>query len=307
MQGNVYCIIISCLILIAFFICSKKDAITLEEATNVVPDNFCSKDKLSFFKLLDAPDEGYIYDPNVSKRVLKGICDDDPTRCKIQFLRSFLPDSAYYLNSLKDSRRNRCDSRLSTLLDSWLTNHGHIMTHPGYNYTEWSQKISIAKYARFAAMLQYKLFSGQKNDTLINFYYPGVLGWAWSDSVSNCTGNYSNWNCAFEKFRNSNIRKSIAQNTNIATNMDEIFSYRQKKIKHIIQVLLFGKLLSIISRPSNLVKKYMADNIVSINPSVWNKNPRRSKSFESYDDFLLDTVSIDDTEKVFTSVSMHGK
>ena len=273
----------------------------------------CTKDKLSLFHLLSAPDDGYPFSLNNISSLMPNVCNDELHKCKIQFSREFLPESTYYLSELQKSKENDCDSILSKALTYWLKSYARIVTRPGYPYQKYMEKVSIGKYVRFNSMIQFHLFHGFTNDHLINFHYnqnPG-LGWPWTDENPNCVGNFTNWNCGFRNF-NEIVPEEIMTTDELSVlgvNQNETFRLRSEKPNHILQVLLFGKVLEIVSEPNSIIKEYMMENWISVNPNAVLLNYVPStipiiEKFKSFSNFK-EMTKINSTDNFFTSVTMH--
>ena len=263
----------------------------------------CTKADLSFFGLLDGVPDGYF--PIGSKTDGKLIyCDKveiDAVRwtnksCRLQYKRSYLPDPQYFLPRLTKSLS--CDTRFSRRLDRWVQTAGDItISRPSHNYSAWKQKKSVGRYIRFIAMLQYRLLAGSRNATvLINVDYehqPNQLNFAWTDEVSSCRPpRFSGWSCAFEKFTTPKVwgHDDDGETRSFAgTDQVDILRIRETRKNSSVQFILFGKVVELYSRPSELVRNYSAAHIVSVNTpdKGWGGGvgPNRTRTFSTHSEF----------------------
>ena len=288
----------------------------------------CTYKDLSFYEILKLPDDGFMIDASSSASIFSvprthfhldnvECIGENSVLCKIYSMRTFLPDPTTFLAASSRAKKSGCDTQFSNLMSMWIKTYSKIESKPGHPCDSWGDKVSVGKYLRYAASMQYSLFKGFSNDTLIDFNYEDTpLGWPWTDKVQNCSREFRGWNCAFERFNsktslNEPFFKGLLK-------MEDIFSYRRSKPNHVIQLLFFGKLVSTIAEPSALAQTFFTDNIVSINDHIWthrhtkstfSKIPRE-RQFSSYQEFVT-VASTDHTtvrpigNKVYTSVSMH--
>ena len=265
--------------------------------------SFCKQSDLSFFSLFDVPD-GYLKhrDANLTQTRLchTSANDSDIDSCRIQFLRQYLPDPAYFVKYLQDAKSNGCDKELSLYVGYWMkTFSKNVYTRPSYNHTRNDVKKTIGKYLRFSSMVQYRLFSGNDSDILINVEYlsqPNQKGWPWTDRNRKCKGNYSDWSCAFIPFtslsgREFDLFKNLEKNSSILTfgkmARDDIFSYRRTRVNSSVQLLYFGKIASIYAEPNEMVKDYLTKNVVLLRKvsMLTNKNRTAVNRFTSFEQF----------------------
>lgn len=287
-------------------------------------DNQCSADSIEFIRLLlYAPDGGYLFPPQKSSKHSPWHCSNSNfMHCRFDLLRHYLPTSSWYLDKVARARSSGCDLLFSDLMSHWLTTTYTYRNHTSVAYLTWTNKVSLGKYIRFAASLQYRVFSGSPKDTLINFFYDGPSGWPWADTVKECKGPFENWNCAFapivspaknlssiqwmrlsalvSSFEMTRTNFTINSLLNAPTNKysnfdlgkfrDIIFGTRLTKPNHIVQMLLYAKHLHVLARPSLLAKRYLVQNVVSLYSHNWGRSTLHPKAtiekFNTYEEFL---------------------
>lgn len=285
----------------------------------------CSKTALSFFEILKLPTGGFLIDPETQANSTNPFhCSVSYSNyCKIMYMRYFLPPSSAYLETLKQRYASGCDNALSSMIETWLKTYSNVKRQPGLPYESYFDKVSVGKYLRANALIQYFEFHGLSSDTMTDFDYEAGLSWPWVDTVEEChRPGLEGWNCAFADFSSTTsthvLLNTLSNPPNIDTTMEEVFSLRRADLQHVIQVLFFGKVLSMISEPSTLMQKYTVDNVVSLNDDIWTSryldasgrdtDSGRIKKFDSYEEFYRTVNSNEPSERsstMYTSVSMH--
>ena len=182
--------------------------------------------------------------------------------CGIANLRSFLPNKTEFATQL-DHRH--CDAEFRRSFDDWLQRSTLLIQHPGYPQDRDCQKnscppSSIGKYVRYASLMQYhkakiKTATGDRHvATLFDIRYSYI--WRWAKGL-HCDG----WNCAFLSMNHSDYLKTDPKKWTDDL-MREVFGYRNSKPNHAVQIILYGKLLSLLTRPSKLAEKFTEEHLV---------------------------------------------
>lgn len=297
-------------------------------------NSFCNLEDISLFQLLELPSDGSVYQ-HIQIKPRRYMNDDDQTsffeksdcihdnnyyKCKIQFLREYLPTKRYFLNKLQYQRITKCDEIFSKVLTYWMKTYARIVVRPGYPYTKYMEKVSIGKYIRINSVIQFHLFHGLSTDHLIDFYYTTELGWPWTDLNDNCIFPYVNWNCAFMNFSDISIISIPTENDFTLLNditKEDVFNLRNIKDNdnHIFTILLYGRLLNILSEPNPIMKDYFLRNVISLNPraiykdyipNIENPEYRTFNSFYEFEQMTKDLYAISsDVKEMVTSVTMH--
>ena len=272
--------------------------------------SLCKPTDLSFFSLFDVPD-GYLKhrDANLTQsRLCPLSANHGVDSCRIQFLRQYLPDPTYFVKFLNNVKSNGCDKDLSLYLGYWMkTLSKSVYTRPSYNYTSLDGKKTIGNYLRFSAMIQYRLFNGNNSDILINVGYlsqPNQKGWPWTNRNRKCKGSYSDWSCAFMPFTGLSGREFdlfTHENNNSMfafgkMSRDDILSYRKTRVNSSVQLLYFGKIASIYAEPNDMIKDYLAKNLVHISRGSFLTNGsrmvvKRFSSFKRFEDYVTSNIS----------------
>ena len=221
--------------------------------TNVIAksrNNCTSHHHFSYFQLLQQPDDGII--ANFSACSIGTDKQLSQNLCKIHYLREFLPPPT----PIEEST-TLCDKILSSNIDQWINlNTKKVPFGVGF------QKISMGKFIHYNSLMEYKFFSGEKGSAIIDI---SMNRFSWTTTMQECTGEFSNWNCGFRKLPSNLsdsdvIAKAVLQSKyqNLVTT---IMSHRTTKRNHAIQLLLFGKLLQLITEPSSIVEAFLLKHL----------------------------------------------
>lgn len=216
-------------------------------------NNCTSHHHFSYFQLLQQADEGIIAHNfsycNAAKEHDQEISQN---LCKVQYLREFLPPP-----TAVEESTTFCDKILSSYIDQWVNlNTKKVPYGVGF------QKVSLGKFIHYNSLMEYKFFSGEKGSPIIDIT---MNRFSWTITMQECTGEFANWNCGFRKLPanfsdTEGVEKSSIQSKyqNLIT---IIMSHRTTKRNHVIQLLLFGKLLQLITDPSSIVESFLLKHL----------------------------------------------
>lgn len=235
-------------------------------------DAVCTASQVSFFNYLKCKD-GFI-----------GIgesCECGQGNCRLDLLRSYLPESTTLLDMFADEKLKKCDDAMTRAFSDYILgragpNEDGILfeRHQGYPQDEdcssgTCHTPSFGKYVRYNSLMEYHRFTGRGNDTLVDIEYP--LGFRWSQNIRKCEEEvqFAGWNCAFQNLSTplptNKVEGSIS--TLIEPDLVKLMNkVRLARPNNVAQVVLYGRLLYLLARPSNLVVGYLAKNLVSTNP-----------------------------------------
>jgi len=213
--------------------------------------------------------------------------------CHFQSMRRCLPEPKLFIEEMTNPLRSKCDNLLSYMMELWMKIAPRIITRTSYPYTGFTTKISVGKYARYASLVSYKFFTGYLNESqFAEIEYPKKPDWPWADGIESCKGEFRGWNCAFLPFSvldphsHSHLSQvqsyhhdtregsmsvdqlNISRYHRVDTHLEEVFALRDTMKNHPVQLLLYGKLLEIVSLPSALIKEFMLANLRIIPRSV---------------------------------------
>lgn len=243
----------------------------------------CDVTQLTFFKSLK-----YCRDREIG---IGANCSCGSESCTLSTMRSFLPSPELLTKSLQDKY---CDSMFSRLADVYIERKATFTPHIGYPQSVDSVHCHIAgtcvhaspgKSVRYNALIEYFRFNHRSftgKSSLFDIIYPHRNGWYWTQNINMCNDSrqpatYS-WSCAF-----LNMSSSLHENGNInyAGSVDDakiqdMIHLRENKTDHVLQIMVYGKLLSRLTRPSKLVQQYMEQNVVDV---MGNKNAVRPEHF----------------------------
>lgn len=265
----------------------------INENDNDNDNKVCPKSMISLFQIMNTT---FKSSPNISYP-LDGYISS-MTDCHFQSMRRCLPEPTLFIKEIKNQLRNHCDHLLSHTMEIWMKLATKIITRTSYPYTGFTTKLSVGKYARYASFISYKFFTGYLNTTqFAEIQYPKSLDWPWSDDVKECKGEFRGWNCAFLPFSvldphsHSHLSQvnayhhdkkegsvtvdqlNISRYHRLDTHLDEVFKLRDTKKNHPVQMLLYGKILEIVSLPSILIKEFMLTNLRIIQSNIESGTP----------------------------------
>lgn len=217
--------------------------------------------------------------------------------CRLAYMRRYLPskkDFERYISS--DNNQKNCDQAMSNSAQDFFISNAVPIDMPGYPVDvncaameDWTNssietKIpnlcsrSLGKFLRYNTVHNYYgvlQFAGKKiapKYALLNIIYP--RRWRAIRGLASCQNESSpknGWNCLFAPVTEiSDTNKRLYGNSNnkiVSENLVRkavggIVSSRSDP-NNILQVFLYGLILSVISRPSGLVRQFMASHLIS--------------------------------------------
>ena len=206
----------------------------------------CTARQFSYFQLLQLPNGGIIYNisaDNVSSNYLK-----------IQHARVYLPPLP-----TKEVRADlyACDKIFSLSIDHWVAiNTKKVPYGVGF------KKISVGKFVYYNGLMEFKYFNA------LDIIEISINKFSWARNVQECTGEFSDWNCVFQKLPSKNSTRLSSHSRTAATKyqslITNIMSHRTTHENHAIQLLLFGKLLQLISEPTSIIETFLLSNLVIV-------------------------------------------
>lgn len=222
----------------------------------------CHRQNISFFQALLCRDGTIGTGMNCQ-------CDDDGD-CKLLMKRSFLPSP----NSLDVSRQQElCDVEFSNLIEESFANFTFFTAHAGYPQgcsNSNCHSPSIGKYLRYTSLLEYYQLKKDKT-SLFDIKFP--TGFRWSRGISSCE-LIDGWQCLFKNMSDRNHLYSKSNEKSVHLLHDEsvkwyseILNYRENRPDHAVQLIIYGKLLVMLSRPSSLVVRFLGDHLTSTHAS----------------------------------------
>ena len=241
-------------------------------------------------------------------------------------MTSYLPLPSLYLNDYRNERKYICDKLLSIEFGNLLLNTSNIVKRQGFPFNRICQSpddchsITIGKYIRYHSLMQFHRFQGYLNNVDDNYHKNNLIdidfpvGWKWS-FVHKCReiGLAGSYNCIFRSITESIVSSpdklhklshinlvSWPQISN--TILKEMFNIKHNNINNIAQVLMYGKILEMMSKPSKIVEEYIVQYLSNVNQHLHDKNiPSVSMHVRQGDacDKMVNTVN----EKI-TSVLM---
>jgi hypothetical protein len=205
--------------------------------------------------------------------------------------RLFLPP----LSELVSSKNNFCDEIFARHLSSFVHENIYFVNQTGYPVKtcvkDDCHRPSIGKYLRYTSLMEYYRFGKELIEnrshinSLANIFYPH--GWHWSKHISSCNNpqqpELNNWNCGFLRLSDRSLFEKIqTRNKSLWIELNNLskqfFHLRNTKKDSAVQVMIYGFLLYLLSRPSRLVSEFMSKHVIvtprDIN-SVKVRNSRR--------------------------------
>jgi hypothetical protein len=217
-----------------------------------------------------------------------------------------------------------CDRILSEMINYRVSTATVPVVKQGFPY-----HVSLGKYLRFASLLQYHHFTGQNGNYVVDY---SLDGFKWSKLLPDCkdqvTEKDTGWNCGFDSWTKLKNKNYTYKPDSLPTAhpglgfdfsvVDKVMASRLARPNHISQVLLYGKLLSVMASPSKLAKQFFIEHLVSLNAHHWgNTNEYLDQSscegnnntclFKDLAGFLNTTTmpQVNQRGETITSVTMH--
>lgn len=215
-------------------------------------------------------------------------CDCGVSNCELRYMTSFLPSQLLYMSEYRSENRKICDKNMSSEFGRVLLSKSIITKKQGYPFNkvcsgaddQRCHSPSIGKYIRYQSLMEYSVngfrgdFSsnGSNKNNFVDIGFPN--GWIWTTDVDECksVNRDGSWNCLFESVTDiDDSQKSTVASQSLDT-FEKIFKIRQNYTNNVAQLMIYGKIIDLISRPSDVVKDYMQKNVVSINKHLHNQN-----------------------------------
>lgn len=231
----------------------------------------CSIQDLSLPDIFNCPD-GQI---GLGKNCVCGSESGDPKPCSLASTRSFLPPVETVLD---EERHQICDEQLSSFFNFKFLERirDHVTVEQGYpQHDDCSHDTchtpSIGKYIRYSSFINYallrKLSFGESRFVDLHYDY----GWRWAVNVSQCQADKnSSWNCAFVPFSHPIHRKKAESLRSDENLFLDLFNRTMQMVtsnpNNAIQIVIYGKLLNLLTRPSDAATSYINDHLISLHP-----------------------------------------
>ena len=249
--------------------------------------NSCTDESLSFYQSINCPD-GMI---GVGKSCM---CSSKNMLCPFATAREYLPPAQLYIQHLNET--SECNYHFSRQLDDYIRNWKGYKYHQGFPQDRPCQRkynncayYSVGKFVRFSALMEYfrLKYNIYENTTIISNYLVNIMypihwtgsQWRWSDGVRVCRPPYHGWNCAFESLSHTKYFPHSENDPPYESLFSQQFlmktlQYRNVKINNIIQIMLFGKLLSLLTRPNYLVRQFLSTHLKKVPGTNINHNKK---------------------------------
>ena len=243
----------------------------------------CSSDDMTYFRLFQRPIDNGSLPFNFAELSSGNVVGTAPESSRIQYLRSYLPDAASLVAYYDNSTRRYCDRAFSNQLQKWILDGDNFVKSQGYpfdrNCSDPSacHRPSVGKYIRYISMMEFHRFTGKPNQSFADIVFP--YGWNWAANISSCvaaekkdgqesvTTATPSWNCAFQPFsaKDQSLSRSLG-NISLEITKEALWQHRSTpKLKnHVVQVMLFGKVLNILTRPSKAVVDFLLEHLKTI-------------------------------------------
>ena len=188
-------------------------------------------------------------------------CNED-TECRFGHVREYLPSPEVYLQKFRQQRSNMCDRRLgnqmrTTLLQKNIEKHRAFPqddANPGIN--------TVGKDVRYNAIMAYAHFEPMNNEsTLYDFVHPG---YPWTSGTPACAGDpdLQDWNCLYKPLASLGDHDFGPAKIK-ASHVHAALQARTQR-SHIVQVMLYGLFLDMMTVSSDPAMEYMAQNLKEI-------------------------------------------
>ena len=281
-------------------------------------NDYCDRSLLSITNIISSCNNGNI-----------GIginCDCNSNNCNLPFISSYLPLSSLYLNEYRNERKYICDKLLSIEFGQLLLNTSNIIKQQGYPFDRVCQSSddpnchtpTIGKYIRYQSLMQFHRFKGYLNNDNDNYHKNDLIdidfphGWLWT-LVDKCNdiGLAGKWNCIFrsitESIPSSPDKLHKLSHSNLVSwpqisdiTLKDMFNIKHNNINNIAQVLMYGKIMDMMSKPTPLVEEFIVRYLSNVNQHLHDKMfPSVSMHVRQGD--ACDIVTNDVNEKITTA------
>ena len=205
-------------------------------------------------------------------------CSCGSDNCLFATLRTFLPSTELmdaYINNSK------LDATFSKEFTRFILQNAKFESHRGFPYDlrcgtdpdpQKLCKSSFGKFLRYNSIAQYarfnfRIFLKNDSDSLYEIVYPEVF--RWTEKIPECESKNSGWNCAFLDMssvaNNSKLNSKKTFNRRFLDTVFELIHMRTQRKNHISQIVIYGKLLWMLSRPNEHVQRFINQTIEHTN------------------------------------------
>ena len=256
----------------------------------------CSRQDITFFKSQSCKD-------GTVGQAESCMCANTKGNCELRSLRSYLPERSMFEDVYYNKHTHVCDRMFAIVFSRHLLQSRKIQPHNGYpqdcaKETE-CHTPSLGKYIRYNSLLLFHSYRGHANDTLAEISYSFPFRWA--KEVSQCSsGNpdpakmANGWGCAFQPLSQTladhEKEQALLQHLSVWSNhthteavealMPTVDVARRSSPDHVSQILLYARMLSLLTTPSAVVRAYMTRQTTTLHGHVtqthaldYNPNP----------------------------------
>ena len=241
----------------------------------------CELSSLSFHQALSCAD-GLI---GISDNCL---CEFNQT-CDLLTARTFLPPKDAFERVFLN---RHCNDAFSEYVEYYLRLNTSFQSHVGYHFCPPNgncHQPSFGKYVRYSSFLNYFQLhnSTTSHKMLYDIEFVGNE-FRWTSEVAQCQlGEVSlGWGCIFKPMSEPSARRDVSFSSDFHSLGEKLISLRSTKRNHIVQLMIYGKLLALLTRPSNGLRDYIKQHVVSTHAS--NNQPvsaSRRKLFDGGNSF----------------------
>jgi len=239
----------------------------------------CTIADVSFFRSLSCKDGMIGQGPDC-------VCSQQ-VGCRLNGLRAYLPERSMVNDAYYNKQEYKCNRMFRLALSKYLVTTKRVTKRNGYpqdcKKANECHRPSLGKYIRYNSLMQFHAYKGLgANDTFIDFQYP--FGFRWAASVPACAavGKDNSWDCGLLPFSqalqeqasssDSIVERGGAQGEStkqfLESTMSLVDLLRREKKNHVVQVMLYARMLNLVTRPGAVLQKYVAENTVTLNPHV---------------------------------------
>ena len=206
-------------------------------------------------------------------------CSCGNPSCLFATLRSFLPSKELINNYLKTTNQDRSFSKE---FSRFLSRNARFEKHRGFPLDLKCQtdpdpqklcQSSFGKFLRYNSILEYarfnlRVFLKNETDSLYDILYPEKFRWA--ENIRDCD---QGWDCAFEDMsmfsqQEDPMNEQKLFQSDFLNKAIHIVESRSKRRNHIIQIIIYGKLLSMLSRPNGRTLQFINKTLERTNIDI---------------------------------------
>ena len=260
------------------------------------------RSNISFFQLLSSCPEGMV---GIG---INCTCIDnlEGKGCAYSTLRSFLPPRLVLQEQMQ---RKPVDILFSKSFSHFLYKKGNFRSEEQQNFPYHSKKditkTSIGRLLRYNAMIMYNRLgpetvlaaAGSEESKLWSIYeidYPyHDFRWAWD--IPECKSANLGWLCGLKSVSKEETETALDDfmQSHLVHSSDfiQVLESRITNPNNIVQLILYGKILSMISTPSDTVKAYLRDHLLSSKkgrlPQFADVEENKEEDEEDYEDQVM--------------------